>query len=337
MALERSTHEALIRQILYAILGCIVGFVVWAVGFETLLKMSTLLIAFFTLLLLLTLIPGIGVAANGARRWIGIGGYTIQPSEFVKQIIPLFFIHQATLGNPQKMPLKRFISLCSIIAVPIVLILLEPNNGTVAIIVATCILLFALVGIRLRYWAAPMLVAALLCGVVAYNMPYVSARINVYMNPELDILGKGHQPHQAKIAAGSGQLLGKGPGLSLQKLSYLPEAQNDYIAAIFAEEFGFMGMLSLILLYMVIAYCGFHIACHAKGRRGGYLAASITSLICLQAFLNMAVVSGLLPSTGLNLPFFSQGGTSLMVNVVAVAVLLDIDRSNTMVLQKESR
>ena len=145
--------------------------------------------------------------------------------------------------------------------------------------------------------------------------------VNVYLNPELDIRGRGHQPYQAKIAAGSGKLMGKGPGNSLQKLSYLPEAQNDYIAAIYAEEFGFLGMIVLITLYMLVAYFGFSVAISTADQVGLCVAASFTFLISFQAFMNLGVVSGLLPSTGLNLPFFSQGGSSLIVNMMAISLI----------------
>jgi len=157
-------------------------------------------------------------------------------------------------------------------------------------------------------------------------MPHVSDRIHVYLHPESDLRGKGHQPHQAKIAAGSGELWGKGLGESLQKLEYLPEARSDYIAAIFAEECGFMGMLGLIFLYMLIGFCGFYIANSALDREGFYIASIFTFLLCFQAFLNLGVVSGLLPSKGTNLPFFSQGGSSLLANMMGVCVILNIGR-----------
>jgi cell division protein FtsW len=160
--------------------------------------------------------------------------------------------------------------------------------------------------------------------VFAYNLSYVSARLKVYMNPELDLKGKGHQPYQAKIATGSGRLFGRGPGNSLQKLSYLPEAQNDYIAAIFAEEFGFLGIFSLICLYMSVACLGFYLALFSDTKEGFYFASTITFLIAFQAFLNLGVVSGLLPSTGLNLPLFSQGGSSLMANIFGLGLLVNI-------------
>ncbi len=159
-------------------------------------------------------------------------------------------------------------------------------------------------------------------------MPHVSDRIKVYMNPEYDLKGKGHQPYQAKIAAGSGKLLGRGLGESLQKLEYLPEARSDYIAAIFAEETGFIGMMGLILLYMGIGFCGFCIAQRALDNDGFYIATIFTFLICFQAFLNLGIVSGLLPSKGTNLPFFSQGGSSLLANMMAVSVLLNIAKQS---------
>src|ERR1700733_5248117 len=141
--------------------------------------------------------------------------------------------------------------------------------------------------IRFKYWALPLMVLMIIGSISAYHLPYVTARLKVYLHPELDLKGKGHQPYQAKIAAGSGKFFGKGPGHSLQKLSYLPEAQNDYIAAIYAEEFGFLGIASLILLYMIIGYIGFFIAVHTPDRGGFYYASAITFLICFQAFMNL--------------------------------------------------
>lgn len=155
-------------------------------------------------------------------------------------------------------------------------------------------------------------------------MPHVGDRINIYLHPELDLQGKGHQPYQAKIAAGSGGILGRGLGESLQKLDYLPYAYSDYIAAIFGEEFGFVGIALLIILYMLIGYFGFSIAAKAENLPAFYTVAILTYLICFQAFLNLGVVSGLLPSKGTNLPFFSQGGSSLLANFMVVCIILNI-------------
>jgi cell division protein FtsW len=327
-ALSRSTHQALFRQILFAFLGLTMTAFIWWIGYQKLLEWSPYLLAFFTFLLVLTLIPGVGREVNGSRRWISIAGFSLQPSEFVKYLVPAYFIHHILQLKGKELELQPFLKLVGTLAVPIFLILIEPNNGTAGVISLTVIIACIITKVRFKYWALPLSILMVMGGISAYHLPYVSARLKVYLHPELDLKGKGHQPYQAKIAAGSGQLLGRGPGKSLQKLSYLPEAQNDYIAAIYAEEFGFVGMLILILLYMLVGYIGFYIAYFASEPAGFYLATIITFLICFQAFMNLGVVSGLLPSTGLNLPFFSQGGTSLMVNIMGIGLLLNIARGS---------
>lgn len=340
LELERSPHQAILKQIIYALCGCLMAFGVYQLGYRTFLQYTPLLFLFFTFLLILTLLPGIGREVNGSRRWLNIPGFSFQPSEFVKYIVPAFFIFRISHITVDDLTLKGFIRLLVPITVPLVLILVEPNNGTVGVIVATLVVLFFLTEISLKYWAIPLLVFALVGGVFASQLPYVSARLRVYLNPELDILGKGHQPHQAKIAAGSGKLFGKGPGNSWQKLSYLPEAQNDYIAAIYAEEFGFCGVALLIFLYMLFALLGFTIAYRATDVQGLYLAMIVTFLITFQAFLNLGVVSGLLPSTGLNLPFFSQGGSSIIANLIGIGILQsvaagELERSKKEIIFKE--
>lgn len=324
LALAKSTHQALFKQILYGCAGLILASGIWNFGYRRLIAMSPYLLAFFCFLLVLTLVPGIGREVNGSKRWIAIGGLSFQPSEFVKYAVPLYMIYRLLPIDPTQLSLTSFLKLGGILAIPILLILIEPNNGTAGVIGLVVIVVCVLSRIPFKYWALPLSVLIVIGGISAYHLPYVTARLKVYLHPELDLKGKGHQPYQAKIAAGSGQLLGRGPGNSLQKLSYLPEAQNDYIAAIYAEEFGFIGVSCLILLYMCMGYIGFFIAYTAQNRGGFYLAGVITFLICFQAFMNLGVVSGLLPSTGLNLPFFSQGGTSLMANIMGLGLLLNI-------------
>jgi cell division protein FtsW len=321
--LDRNTHHALIKQFLYALVGGMGAIVIWFIGYQNLLKLSGPLLIASTLLLILVFLPGCGQQINGAHRWINIFGNSFQPSEFVKFLIPLYFIHIASLLNGS-LDLRAFLILLAKLSVPMGLILIEPDNGTVAIIFAALVILFILFRIKWIYWALPLCLLCT-CGViVASQMHHVSDRIKVYLNPEYDLKGKGHQPYQAKIAAGSGKLIGKGFGESLQKLEYLPEARSDYIAAIFAEETGFIGIVGLIFSYMGIGFCGFSIAQRAKEREGFYTAAIFTFLICFQAFLNLGVVSGLLPSKGTNLPFFSQGGSSLLANIMALCVILNI-------------
>ena len=319
-----------LKQCLNLLLGCLLGMAAYRIGPERLLKLSRPLLWGVTALLVVVFIPGIGVVRNGAHRWIGVGGLTLQPSEFAKLIVPLYAMAQLA----PNLPLKAVMRTLWPVAPALILIALEPDNGTCAILLLTLFVVFWMVGLPAKYWLIPALGLAVVGGGLAYQLPYVQKRVAVYLNPELDLLGKGHQPYQAKIAAGSGGVVGRGVGQSMQKLSYLPEAQNDYIAAIFAEECGFLGMACLILLYMGITLCGFAIAFRANSEQGAQVAALITFLIAIQAFVNLAVVSGLAPSKGLNLPFFSQGGTCLMANITFLALLFSVDRESEWVKEK---
>jgi cell division protein FtsW len=321
---SRSIYSAIGKQIICAFLGFILGFAVWILGYHTVIKLSFPLLCFFTFLLVLVFVPGVGVIANGARRWVGFSGFSIQPSEFVKYLIPIYYISEFLKTGEEGLTLRQFLKLIGKISIPMLLILIEPDNRTTGIIGLTLLIMLGLTRVKFRYWALPMGILMVVGVTAAYHVPYVTKRIHVYLHPELDLKGKGHQPYQAKIAVGSGGLFGKGPGESLQKLNYLPEAQNDYIVAIFAEEFGFLGVLVLIIAYMIITYFGFYIAINAKDIAGVLIASSMTFLISIQAFMNFGVVSGLLPSTGLNLPFFSQGGSSLWANIVAIVLILHV-------------
>jgi cell division protein FtsW len=324
--LETSTRHALFRHMLYFFLGLGLSVIVWRVGFETWIKLSPYLLIFVTLLLVLVFIPPFGQVRNGAYRWIGFGGLTLQPSEFAKFLIPMAFIERlSTLSKP--VTFLSFFKGMSFLLVPIVLILVEPDNGSTFVILATLLPLFYVGEIPSKYWALPLLCLCVVGGGIALQLPYVQKRLHVYMHPELDILGKGHQAHQAKIAAGSGGILGRGAGQSLQKFTYLPEAQNDYIAAIFAEEFGFLGILLLVVLYMSLIFAGMGIALKSPHPEGSLLAMVLTFLLGLQAFLNLGVVSGLLPSKGVNLPFFSQGGSSLIANLIMMTLLLNVGKN----------
>lgn len=329
-SLDTSTHAALFKQIGYSVVGLIVGMIVYSFGYENLIRYSYPFLLLAVLLLILVFVPGIGMKINGACRWLGIAGYPIgQPSEGIKVLLPAAFIYWF---SKQRKPIdfKPFLKMLVFFFIPVALILFEPDNGTASIVCLLLMILFLLARIRLVYWAMPLFCLVILGGAAAYQMPHVQNRLEVYFHPELDLRGKGHQPHQAKIAAGSGQLFGRGVGESLQKLNYLPEARSDYIAAIYAEETGFLGILVLIALYIAMASSGFVIAIRSQKKEAFLFAAILTFLISIQAFLNLGIVSGLLPSKGMTLPFFSQGGSSLMVNVVCLFILLDISRKEAM-------
>lgn len=326
-ALDKNTTIAFFRQIAYAMVGFSLAFTVYRMGYKNLLKFATPLFIVSLILLLLVFVPGIGKVKNGAHRWMGVGDLTLQPSEFVKFFLPMVYINYVMEKKGEMLTFFGFAKIMAILGSAIFLVMIEPDNGTAAVISASLVPLIFLSKVRFRYWFLPLMVLLAVAGVVAMSHPYVRGRIQVYLHPELDLKGKGHQPHQAKIAAGSGGLFGRGAGESLQKFTYLPEAQNDYIAAIYAEEFGFVGILVLLVLYMLVAFAGFSIAFKTSDMAAMYLASAITFLIALQAFLNLGVASGLLPSKGVNLPFFSQGGTSLVANLIGLSILLSVAKN----------
>lgn len=334
--LDKDVHHALLRQIAYGLIGVLLALWVWKIGALHLVRLAPYLLIAATLALILVFVPGVGKSVNGARRWLGVGSLTLQPSEFVKYLIPMTFI-EWTLRQKGPVGFFSFCRIVFLLFIPLGLVLIEPDNGTAAVMLASLVPLFFISKVPLKFWVLPITILAVLAVVAAIQLPYVRGRLQVYLHPEKDLLGKGHQPYQAKIAAGSGGLFGRGPGASLQKLTYLPEAQNDYIAAIYAEEFGFAGILLLIVLYMLFTYGGFSIAMQSKEDVGSYLASSITFLIALQAFLNLGVVSGLLPSKGVNLPFFSQGGSSLIANIVGLTLLLTIDEKKSDTQRRRDR
>ena len=332
---DANIHASLVKQFTYGALGAVLGYIAYRCGYETLLRWSGPLLICITMMLIVLFIPKMAQTINGARRWLNIFGFSFQPSECAKILIPAVFI-EWVMQRKGRVEFTPFVQILCLLAIPLALILLQPDNGTTAIIICTMAVLFFLAKIRWRYWALPLLLIIGAGALVAMKMPHVSDRIRIYLHPELDLRGKGHQPHQAKIAAGSGGLWGRGFGESLQKLNYLPEARSDYIAAIYAEETGLVGMVVLVGLYSMLAYAGCSIALCSKDCGAFLLASVLTFLISIQAFLNLGIVSGLLPSKGMTLPFFSQGGSSLMVNIGAVFILLDIARKSARAHAKNS-
>ena len=208
--LKASTHQALMRQLLYVIMGGILGGIVWKIGYLKLLDYSPLILFLLSCLLILVLIPGLGREVNGSKRWLSLFGVSLQPSEFVKYFAPAYFIQRYLFLDESSIQPKQFFKLVGLIGVPTGLILIEPNNGTTAVIGTALLVVFFLMQVPVKLWLFP-LGGALLIGILfASQMPYVQSRIKVYLHPELDLQGKGHQPYQAKIAAGSGGLSGKG-------------------------------------------------------------------------------------------------------------------------------
>ena len=279
------------------------------------------------ILLILVLIPGIGSESNGSWRWIVIAGIRFQPSELAKIALILFFSYNL---SRRKKPLNSFfgdlLPYLFVLGIISALLLLETHlSATIIMISIAMIILFA-AGAKIRHFAVLVVpVAALLVAVITFT-DYMTPRINSWLNPWSDPRGDGYQTIQSLYAIGSGGLFGRGLGQSMQKFLYLPESHNDYIFPIMAEELGFVGVVAVLLLFMVFIWRGIKIAVHARDTYGCLIATGVTALIAVQSLINVAVVTNSVPPTGISLPFFSSGGTALVLFMAEVGILLNISR-----------
>lgn len=282
------------------------------------------------LLLLLVLIPGIGTKEFGARRWIRIGSIGIQPSELAK-LSTIFVLARIGAESPKNMRsfYYGFMRSTFIISLPCLLILAEPNLSTAGILGVLGVLVAIAGGVRLLHVLPFTAFAGTLSGMLLWNFhEHFQRRIEVFLDPGQDPLGTEHQLRQSLIALGSGGLTGKGLGQSLQKLFFLPQHHSDFVFAIIGEELGYLGASFTVLLYLLIFVTGLYIAHQSRDIFHKLLALGITLTISLQALLNISVVTGLFPTTGMPLPFISYGGSSLLMSLVMMGLLISISRSN---------
>ena len=279
-------------------------------------------------LLIVVLIPGIGVYLNGSRRWISVAGMSFQPSELAKIASVLYLA--STLSFRLKQVEKFFTGIVPLLIVPglmFLLILQQPNLSTAGSIMIVSVLMMLLAGARWGHLSL-MGVAGLCVGMVyAWIEPYRRERLLSFRNPFAQMSDEGYQLAQSLIAIGSGGLCGRGLGQGRQKFSYLPYPESDFIFAIIGEDFGLFGCAVVILLFVAFAFAGMRIAVSCPDRYGCLLAAGLTAMIAIQAFINIGVVVGVMPTTGLPLPFFSAGGTSISMLMAAVGILLSVSRS----------
>lgn len=278
-------------------------------------------------LLVLVLIPGIGVYVNGSRRWLNIAGLSFQPSELAKIASVLYLA--STLSFRLKQVERLWTGILPLLVVPaamFLLILQQPNLSTAGSIMIVAILMMLLAGAKWKHLSL-MGVAGLAVGFAyAWVEPYRRERLLSFRNPFAQMSDEGYQLSQSLIAIGSGGLFGRGLGQGRQKFSYLPYPESDFIFAIIGEDFGLFGCCVVILLFVAFAVAGMRIALNCQDRYGCLLAAGITAMISVQAFINIGVVVGILPTTGLPLPFFSAGGTSISLLMAAVGILFNISR-----------
>jgi cell division protein FtsW len=280
-------------------------------------------------LLLIVLVPGFGVQVNGARRWFAAGPIQFQPSELMKLALVLYAARYLAEHPKRMRGLRQAVAPIALVAGPaLLLIVVEPDLGTALVIAFTVGALLVAAGMPARHLALLAAIAVGLVALLAVAQPYERARLTSFLHPWAAATksGAGYQAVQGQIALGSGGLLGVGLGRSVQKAYYLPEAQTDFILAVIGEELGVLGVFGVVCLYAMIAYAGLRTARRAVGRYAKLLATGLTSLILCQGILNIFVVLGLAPLTGVPLPFISYAPTNLCVMLAAVGLLLNIAR-----------
>jgi cell division protein FtsW len=285
----------------------------------------TLLLIGSFVLLLLVLVPGFGVRVNGARRWFSAGPIQFQPSELMKLAIVLY-VARFLAEHPKRVRNFRqaMVPIAMVAGPACVLIVVEPDLGTTLVLAFALTSLLVAAGVPMRHLLLIGGVAAALVVMLALAQPYQRARLTSFIDPWASKSTAGFQAVQGQIALGSGGLFGVGLGRSVQKIFYLPEAQTDFILAVIGEELGVLGIFGVVFLYGMIAYAGLRAARRAAGRYAKLLAAGLTSLILCQASLNIFVVLGLAPLTGVPLPFISYAPTNLCIMLAAVGLLLNI-------------
>lgn len=315
------------QQSLFFIVGIFIMLLVSKIDLNFLKKKANLILGICFLLLVLVLIPGIGTIRNGSRSWFGIGGLGVQPSEFAKLGL-IIFVSKYLVNNQKNMEdvKKGALPIFLVIGVFFLLIMLEPDFGTAMVIALTLIALIFISGLKISFFVKLGVLG--LAGIVALILaaPYRMARIVSFLNPWSDPLGSGYQIIQSLYAIGPGGLLGQGFLNSRQKHFYLPEPQTDFIFSIISEEFGFFGVLIVCGFFFFIFYRMLRIALRSNDLFQKYLAFGLAFGILIQAVLNLAVVVGLIPVTGVTLPFFSYGGSSLLISMISVGLVLNVSR-----------
>ncbi|MCM3739132.1 stage V sporulation protein E [Oceanobacillus luteolus] len=313
------------RQLLFAGAGIIAMIFFMFVPYTTWKKYSNFILIGCFILLLLVLIPGIGMVRGGARSWIGVGAFSIQPSEFMKLGLIIFLA--ALLSEKQKYITsltKGFLPCLLLIFTAFGLIMLQPDLGTGLVLVLTCVTMIFIAGARISHFVSLGIIGLIGFALLIISAPYRINRITAFLNPWEDPLGDGFQIIQSLYAIGPGGLMGLGLGNSLQKYFYLPEPQTDFIFAILAEELGFIGGLGLITLLFLLLWRGIKVALESADPFARYLALGIVSMLIIQAMINISVVIGLIPVTGITLPFLSYGGSSLTLTLCSVGILLNL-------------
>ena len=321
------TWHHLKRQILWLLLGVFSMSITMRIDYRRIRKLAAPSLFVSLFLCLLVLFPGVGIKANGSARWLGVGSFTFQPSELLKISIVVYVAHlfSGSKRNPEVTvtSMKKFILL---VGTSSALLMLEPDLGTTSIVAAIAIAILFFSGFKIKILALIGSLGLALLFLASYTSGYRRKRLLGVLDPWQDPTGTGWQALQSAVAISQGGFTGLGLGESRAKWGFLPFAHTDFIFAIVAEELGFVGACIVILAFLSIGLAGLITAFKAPDSFGQLLAAGITAWICIQAFVNLGAVLGLLPITGVPLPFVSSGGSSLVVTMAAFGILLNVAR-----------
>ena len=316
-----------VRQLLFSLLGTAVMLFASRLPMSFYRRYAFHFLVFSIVLLML--VPFIGVKANGSRRWLGVGGLTLQPSELAKLAVILSF---SVLICRMKGRMGTFrygiLPFAAILGVIVGLLVLEPHFSASVIILAIGAIMLFLGGVGIGWFAAAFAAAGSGLFVLLTLFPYASSRINTWRDPFASSSDEGYQIVQSLYSIGSGGLSGLGLGGSRQKFLYLPEDHNDFIFSVVCEELGFIGAACILILFSMLVLRGYHIALRSHDRFSFLVCAGLTSLLAIQVFLNVAVVTNLIPCTGISLPFFSYGGTALVIQLGEMGIILSASREN---------
>ena len=321
-------YKYMLHQLLFAFIGFLLMYICSKTDFKIYKKHANKILIGSFILLILVLIPGIGIVRNGSRSWFGIGPFGIQPSEIAKIAMIIFVSKYLSKYDDYMDNIKEYsLPILLLVLFCFLLILLEPDFGSGAILVLSLVALIFTSKIKVSFFVKIGFVGVL--GVVGLIIaaPYRIARILAYLNPWSDPLGSGFQIIQSLYAIGPGGLFGLGLGNSIQKHFYLPEPQTDFIFAIISEELGFIGILIIASCYIVLFYNVIKISLETKDLFGKYLSFGLILELILQTLLNLLVVVGLIPVTGVTLPFLSYGGSSLLTCLIMIGIILNIAKN----------
>jgi len=329
VAYERfgNPYYYVVRQIIYLVIGFILMVILANVDYRFWRKPAFFFLVFNILLLILVFVPYVGTNIGGAHRWLHIGPSLFQPSELLKLILVIYlaFWFEKRQENVRSIT-RGFIPLLFLLTVIIALIMLQPDMGTTVVIFATAALMFFIAGASWLEISIGAILSGIVFWIFIFSSSYRWQRFLTYINLGREVTGAAYHINQALLAIGSGGWWGLGFGQSRQKYLYLPQAHSDSIFAIIGEELGFLRAGVILVLYLFLGLRGFRIAQRAPDNFGKFLAFGITSWLLIQTFINLAAMLGLLPLTGVPLPFLSAGGSSLIVSLAGVGILLNISR-----------